>query len=583
MKILFFAPHSAIWAHAFPEALVAEALTQHGNEIVYVGCGGLLKSHCVSMSAFGVSVDADPSEKERICRICKKNENILRSRFEFSGPDLVDNVDASDILYADEIIAATTPTNFLSLVLDGVEVGRIVLYEVLLQAKKSNLNFSPEEWARYQINLKSAILTLRVIQRIFDEHRPDRVVLYNALYSVNRIVCRAAELRGIPQYFLHAGANLAKRIQTLWLARGHTFSFYRTLIAKWADIKDHPCSSSALSAVTDHFLEVTQGRSVWAYSAAPKGSDAELRDYFGIAPGQKVICATMSSYDERFAGEMVGALPTDLLLLFPRQVDWINALIQYVASHKHLSLIIRVHPREFPNKREGALSEHAKMLQDVLSDLPDNVRVNWPTDNISMYSVANITDVFANSWSSVGKEMGLLGLPVVLYSHDLTDYPSDLNYVGTTHDEYFWQVEQALADGWSAERIRQNYRWCAIEYQRIALDVAESFDRKENEKLTLPTRVRNKLMRTIAPYHQQYSDCANRASRLSVSDDIDAIFRNRLDSVLDLPRHDSAITLQDETLNLKREVSRLIKGLYGSDTDFPEKSLVGKLQNFAQS
>ena len=133
----------------------------------------------------------------------------------------------------------------------------------------------------------------------------------------------------------------------------------------------------------------------------------------------------------------------------------IRALIGYVEGKENLALIIRVHPREFPNKREGVLSEHARILQAVLAGLPPNVKVNWPTDHVSLYDLANIADVFANGWSTAGKEMAWLGLPVVLYSNDLTLYPPSLNYVGTTKPEYFRQIEQALNDGWDPERIRK--------------------------------------------------------------------------------------------------------------------------------
>ena len=48
MNVLVFAPHSAVWIHAFPEALVAEALMQEGHQIIYVGCGGVLKINAKS-------------------------------------------------------------------------------------------------------------------------------------------------------------------------------------------------------------------------------------------------------------------------------------------------------------------------------------------------------------------------------------------------------------------------------------------------------------------------------------------------------------------------------------------------------
>src|SRR5262249_46386450 len=162
--------------------------------------------------------------------------------------------------------------------------------------------------------------------------------------------------------------------------------------------------------------------------------------------------ATLSSPDERFAAQTVGAQGSDEDLLFPKQIDWIRALLRFVASRPDLFLLIRVHPREFPNKREGVLSQNAGLLAKTLETLPPNSRVNWPADQVSLYDLANYTDVVLNSWSSAGKEMALLGIPVVAYSPDLILYPADLNCVGTTEADFFRKVDQALADGWTLER-----------------------------------------------------------------------------------------------------------------------------------
>lgn len=580
MKVLFFAPHSAIWNHAFPEALVAEALAQEGNEIVYVGCGGLLNSHCISMAARAIPFEAAPAGKESVCSLCRQNKEIIRTRFKFGGIDLSATVNDEDRGVAATLASSVTPQNCLDLVVDRVEVGRIALYELLIQKKKTEMEFSEAEWQRYQASLRNSILVLRVMQRIFDVARPDRVVVYNALYSVNRVVCRLAELKGIAQYFLHAGDNLSNRLQTLIVARDHAFSYYQRLRDKWIELQDRPSSTDAMSLATDHFLEVARGRSLWAYSAAPD-KDVDLRKRFGIEAGQKIICATMSSDDERFSGEVIGALPVNIPSVFPRQVDWIAALIRYVQQRRDLSLIVRVHPREFPNKRESVLSGHARMLQVALSDLPGNVKVNWPTDNISLYDLANIADVFANAWSSAGKEMAWLGLPVVLYSHDLTLYPANLNYVGTTEAEYFRKIEQALSDGWDPERIRRTYRWCTIEYKHGSLDIADSFSR--NEHRSFLARATSRLLRSVLSSREQERDCRNRAARLRSSGRINRIFSNEMHTVLDLDEVDTTVLHLQETDSLKKEVRRLVAGLYGAPDGSPRNPLANKLHRFAHS
>ena len=39
MRILFFAPHAAIWYTSFPEALIADSLARGGHDIIYLTCG----------------------------------------------------------------------------------------------------------------------------------------------------------------------------------------------------------------------------------------------------------------------------------------------------------------------------------------------------------------------------------------------------------------------------------------------------------------------------------------------------------------------------------------------------------------
>jgi hypothetical protein len=580
VKVLFFSPHSAIWIHAFPEALVAEALAQHGNEIVYVGCGGLLKSHCIPMAAHAIPFGAPPSTKERLCRTCGKYKDILRKRFDLRGMDLADIVNDEDLRVADGLSSSVARENCLDLVLDGVAVGRISTYELLLQNKKIEMSFDEDEWRQYRASLRNAVLILRVMRRIIELTRPDRIVLYNALYSPNRIVCRLAELAGIPQYFLHAGDNLSNRLQRLIIARGHAFEYYGYLREKWIEVQNQPIPLEAMRSGTDHFLEVARGRSMWAYSAA-SGKDTDLRQRFDIQPGRKIICAVMSSSDERFSGELIGVVEANIPSIFATQVDWIKSLVRYVEGRADLALIIRVHPREFPNKREGVLSEHARVLQEVLADLPANVKVNWPTDEVSLYDLANIADIFANAWSTAGKEMAWLGLPVVLYSNDLTLYPPSLNYVGTTEPEYFRRIEQALNDGWDPERIRKTYRWCALEYKNAAVDISESFSRSEHRSFM--ARVSSKLVRSIAPTYEQKADCRNRASRLLSSGRINRMFEGRLRSLLDVDELDTTVSRSQETGFLKREVRRLADGIYGAAESPPQGTLANKLRKFADS
>ncbi len=565
MKVLFFAPHSAIWVHAFPEALVAEALQQSGHEVIYLTCGEVFQDQCVAMNASGVDYRSSLVERKRVCKRCGAHKNILRERIGLKGYDLSEALLSEDLDRIEGILTGLTPDNYLQLEVDSVPVGRYALYELLLHRKKDNLTLNEEEWKEYQAAIRGVLKAVLAGRRVLERERPERVVTYNSLYAVNRVFCRLAEERGIPTYFLHAGGNLSRRLQTLMLGRDWTFRYLRHLIAEWPRFREQPCPPDLVQQITAHFLVLFRGESVFSYSGAAGRHLRDVRALYGVRPDQRLLVATMSSPDERFAAQTVDALLLDHGLLFPTQVDWIRALIQFVAARPDLFLLVRVHPREFPNKREGVKSQHAALLEKAFENLPENVRVNWPTDGISLYDLANHTDVFLNSWSSAGKEMALLGIPVVAYSSDLIFYPADLNYVGKNQEEFFRKIEQALADGWSIERSRSVYRWLAVEYGYGLIDISDSYRQLEHASRTLISRLIRKFRKSVDPYHVQRRDCNGRLRQLSERAVIERIIRLDASSPLDqrVKRILPQAELEAEDKALKAALGRIGRALFG--------------------
>ena len=577
---MIYALHSAIWVHAFPEALVAEALMQEGNEIVYVGCGRQLRSYCVAMSA--LTYDASEQDKENICRTCVNNMSFIRKKFGLKGPDIADELSAADLRHVDDILKDVTPQNYLTLEFSEIEVGRLALYEFLLNHKKNNLEISLGEWPEFKEVLRNTLYSALASLRIIEREKPDRLITYNSFYSVNHACCIAADKFSVPHYLLHNGNNIAHRMETLTLSRGYSYTAI-TRSPLWQHYRALPCASAQLAVVTDHLLALFKATSVFVYSAPKSHEKIDLRRKFGITPQQKVLVATMSSHDERFAAVTIGVMPEDHDLVFPAQIDWISALREFVAGRPELFLIIRVHPREFPNKRESVTSEYATKLQSLLVDLPVNVRVNWPSDEISLYDIAEIANVFLNSRSTTGLEMSMLGLPVVLYSPDqLYSYPPDLNYTANTKEAYFLQIDRALAHGWDIEFSRIAFRWGVFLYCRATLDISESYGRELEPYKGIIERGINKIERTLTPLlYQQRRDFRRRAKRLKVGKLINDFLESGKDNVVEVrPENAGAVSLDQETDALKHELGRLYAALYRSETNIESGSLQEKIRNF---
>lgn len=554
MKIMFFAPHAGIWVHAFPEALIAEALKKRGHEIIYVSCQQSFETFCTTMSAYGVNHLSSLSDKLAVCNKCKQYDRLLMKEFNFRNIILNDYLTEADFTQIDSLLATITPENFLDFKLADIEIGRLTLYQILLEYKKNSLNFTPNEWQHFISDLKNSLITFFGLKTILTKEQPDSLVVYNSLYAVNHIAAKLAEQFNAKQYFLHAGGNLATRLETMMLAEKDGFVYYQALLKKWHEFKNIPRSSERIKNVAAHLLSVIKGQTVFSYSTKVDTKALDIRQFFNIQPHQKIVLATMSSGDERFASAMVKAFVQSDKVLFADQFSWLTAVIDYVKSREDLFLIIRVHPREFPNRRDKVISENFHKAQQLFDSLPENVRINWPEDKISLYYLAQEVDLCLNSWSSAGKELAALGIPVLLYSRELQVYPPDINFVGETLDDYFTLFEQALVSGWSFERIRKVFRWYAFEYFETTLNLADSF--KVDNYRSFTKRLYSKIARTLNPLYLQQKNCKERATSLSATNIIGQIFEQQKNSLLDfLESSDFAET------NLTQETQALISVL----------------------
>jgi len=601
LKIIFLAPHTAVWVHAFPEALVAEALQQGGHEIVYVTCGELFSSYCICMSALGLPPEASIKEKQNICIECNTNKKVIQKYFDFKGYDLKDQLTLEDTNLISSIVSNVTKENFLDLSIDQINIGRLALYEILLKYKKSNLNFSTDEWSSYLISLENTLASFFACRSILKKEQPDRIITYNSMYSVNQVCMELAKNQNILTYFLHAGSNLSNRLETLIVGKNPTFSFYQELKNHWLTYQKHPCPKHLLKKVTDHFLSLLNGQHFLVYSLPRKGKPIDIRDYFGIQQHQKLLVVTMSSYDEIFAAETVGAMVDEHNLVFPTQIDWIKSLINFAKIRPDLFIVVRVHPREFPNRRDSVQSAHALAVKNLLQNLPSNVRANYPTDNISLYDLAEYTDLFLNAWSSAGEEMSFLGIPVVTYAPSLVFYPPELHYVANSQAEFFSKIDEALTDGWSFKRVRDGYRWHVLKLERCGFHISESFRYQEfysqskREQLKSPlaiaqkiyTKVRAKLSpayKTRLNYHQRVKECQNRAKFLKDKEQINSLVSQGQNTVLDLVQlDDECISYEQESIYIKEEIKRLLEALYRHYPPFVKSnSLRQKLLNLVK-
>ena len=503
-KVLFFSPFAGIWLHAMPEALVARELQRAGADVTYLTCDGILAAGCAVMSAHALPASAGAEERERICGTCRKQRDMIVGELGVKALTIESLVDEAARAEVQQTVDAATQQTMTTLTVDDLPVGRYALHEVLIHFKLSDLSeVTAAAFAHFKVDLKHTLLAMRATREIVERLRPQQIVTYNTHYSLNFAMMHLAERHGVAVYGLHASMNMAKRLSGLYVFRRDMVILYRDMMRRFEDqLRREPAHASGITDATDHFLALTSGGSIFVYSAPRQGDQFDVRKFFGIGDNHKVLLATLSSYDELYSSQVLGVME-EYPLMFATQVEWISELIAWARTRRDMFLIIRVHPREFPNRRDAVHSTHAKRLAATFENLPDNVRINWPSDQVSLYDIATEIDVGLNGWSSAGKEMSLLGIPVVLFTGDILYYPASLNMLATSKANYFELIDRALASGWSLERVRSTYRWLAVEYNLSTVDISDGFSFTEVRRRSLARRIRDRILRRLDPYRAQ--------------------------------------------------------------------------------
>jgi hypothetical protein len=494
VDLLFFTPHAALWAHTLPEAYLARALFECGHNVRYLTCGRA-QTYCAAMTARRLEPGCTPEQSRRICAECTSAAGAIARRYDFRVDTLSRYLKEDDLAAFDRIVAKAVSEKSLDTEYLGIQVGRAALYEFTLAHKKTSTNLTEPQWNDYKVYLINALRTLHGFSVYFDRNRPDAIFNFSPQYSNNHTCMQYAINQGVRVLFLENGTNLAHRLGTMRVWDWGVHRLVNPALSYWGSRDLNPVTVSSAEKVTRHFEILLKGLHFAVFSA-PHGGVFDLRERWNVGSAKKVLLMTLSSYDEAYAAYLIGGFPSAKVFsdVFRTQADWIKATLSWVAARPDLFLIIRVHPRDFPNKREHVRSEQSYMLENLLKNVPENVHVNWPSEGVSLYDLLEDTDVLITGWSVTALEALVLGTPVVTYDANLPSYPCDIHYSGRTESDYFANIDRALNDGWRIENVINAFRWLAFNFVTCTVTVSESFGKFETSSLhKFWWRVRSRL------------------------------------------------------------------------------------------
>lgn len=480
MRILFFAPHTALWVHAVPEAYLARGLAEYGHQIDYLTCGRA-QTYCAPMTARRLEPGCSEEERSRICKTCEAGVNAISRVYGFEMDSLSRHLTRQDSEDCKRIAADAVVRRTLDAAMLGVNVGRLALYEFTLAHKKMSTELTMDQWRDYEIYLANALVTLLGFSRYLESHRPDVILTFSPQYSNNNSCMQYAIAQGVRVMFIESGTNLSHRLGTMRVWDWEVHRLVNPALKYWVSTDQNPVTASSARAVSAHFRQLLSGQHFAVFSSPYAGDGGGIRQRWGVKPHQRVLLMTLSSYDEAYAAFLIDGFPREKVFsdVFRTQAEWVRATIEWIRNRPDLFLVIRVHPRDFPNKREQVQSEQSLMLEHLLQQAPGNVHVNWPSEGVSLYELLEDAEVILTGWSVTAMEGLVLGIPVVTYDERLPSYPRDIMYTGRSEDAYYANINQALTDGWQFKNVVNGFRWLAFNFTTCTVTVSDRFGQFE--------------------------------------------------------------------------------------------------------
>lgn len=479
MKVLFFSPYGGIWKHSIIEQSLATKLTNDGHDITFMTCEKALAAPCLNMQAHGFTVAPNLLQIEEICGKCCFHSKLATQRGHVESLSIGNSISKED---ADEIallLAGIKPSNWRDFQFLGIDVGLYSSYEFLLNHKLLTFEIPVELWGNFLKSIHNSLIALVSIRNILKHEKFDCVITYNRLYSTNNVISKYVEQLGGKSLSLTALGPMNDMYGRLLVTTSDSQLFSLNKSQPWLESRNIPLNKLQIQNVMDHLHAIFDAKSPWVYSLRKsKLSEDEIRARLGIAPNKKVVLLALSSQDEVFAAETIGILPNNYRdnWIFENQEEWIKFVRQSADDLQEFHFVVRVHPREFPNKREKVLSQNAKELKRLSEELSsDNFTFNFPSDDISLYDFIPFVDKLLTNNSSVALEFAAQGIPIVAHnSNSNTNLPAEILNTANSRTEYLEMVIMNFGREARISKAIFAYRWMYFKHFRLTAPIHTS-------------------------------------------------------------------------------------------------------------
>lgn len=443
LDVLFFCPEAFVKEHFGAMHYLANVLSRKGYKVGFVRCYNLFE-RCPSFGAAGISIDSDKKAFRGICNNCHQTHFL-----EFKDSDIRQiylNPYANQLRKKIKEMSAKVLKGIADTMFKQTMLSRLLGLEFVLATKKIQFNASLESDLRFMGNLcQSFVTSYLCAKKIIQTFKPNKILVFND-YVTNLGCLFAGRKSGKKIFVISQAANKNIDRSKILIRNNYSAIYLREHCKKWEKWKRKPLSYYQICQVIEDIRTrfFNQGSHIYS-NPITEGCTTLLEK---AKKAKYTICFYSSSLDEIIAEknqfEALSGKKAKFDSMFNCKIEELHrnilSQIREAAMKREETLfIIRVHPREGITKRESFSSQHLKILQADLLNMPDNVHVVLPEIKVSSYFLAEISDHVLTAWSTIGYELGRLGIPISTFTRGLSGFPDVKSVCYLNNKKKFYQ------------------------------------------------------------------------------------------------------------------------------------------------
>jgi hypothetical protein len=341
---------------------------------------------------------------------------------------------------------------------EGLPLGEIIKPSLVRFLLRGTIANDTREIYLHKKFLISAVLAVKAGQRLLALLRPEVVVTVNGLFYAEWILCELARAAGLHVVTYETG------FMNDTLIFGHDKPVAdMDISAAWEQIKDTPLNQAEKRRL-DEYLR-----------ARSLGQQAPVDYWPTLQKDEKVICDRLIIDRDKKIITLFSNILWDTAIYakdiaFPSMLDWIKETVQHLAANPQLQVIVRIHPAEIRLLRQQSRDKVLRHLAQELAALPSNVKIVPPESDLSSYVLMRISDLGLVYTSTVGLELALQGVPVIVAGE--THYRGKgFTYDPTSRSEYFHMLDELVANPApvSAQALEMAQRYAYLFFFRFMI------------------------------------------------------------------------------------------------------------------